>query len=173
VDGLELPSVSAIMRPLADEHYKNIPVTTLQNAADRGKAIHKMVERFETEGLEVDATYAPHLRWYQLAKRMERFTPIEVETMLTNGQFCGTLDQIAKINDEFVIVDLKATAQINVDLLRVQLAAYYELAKHNGYDIKGCFVLHLKPDGNGYRFKRIHPDFELWAKAKENYFAGR
>ena len=168
VDGLELPSVSAIMRPLSEAYYANRDSAVLQNAAERGKAVHKAVEDYENLGvIPLDAEIVPYWKEYVVAKMLHKIKPVHIEKMLTNRQFCGTLDQIAYVEGVLCLVDLKATSAINKILIEVQLAAYMELAIYNGYEVIGTYVLHLKK--NGHAFKPITPNYKLWGELKAMY----
>lgn len=171
VDGLELPSVSAIMRPLSEQYYANLNSAVVQNAAERGKAVHRAIEDFEKMGVvPIDPELVNYWKSYVVAKKLHDIKPIDIEKMLTNGVFCGTLDQIALVKGALCIVDLKATSAINTILLEVQLAGYLELARANGYEITQTYVLHLKKDG--FKFKAIEPNFPLWNRLKELYGCG-
>ena len=117
VDGLPLPSVSAIMRPLTERYYAAINSAVLNDAAERGKAVHKMVEDFEKTGAPpIDETLINYWKSYVVAKKLHDIRPIEIEKMLTNRLFCGTLDQIAYVKGALCIVDLKATSASNTSL---------------------------------------------------------
>lgn len=168
VGGKVLPSVSEIMKPLSTEYYKDIPEAIMNGAASRGKRVHEAIEIYDLFGVENESKeIKPYLLAYKMARQLERFTPIVNEKMLTNGEYCGTLDIIATLGDELVIVDLKATSQINFDLLEVQLAAYRELSIANGFEINKTFVCHLKP--NSYKFVEIIPNDYLWQQLKNEW----
>lgn len=164
VGGEILPSVSEIMRPLSEQYYADIPASVMEKARDRGTQVHKSVEMFEVFGvMPTSKEIIPYVLGYKMAKSLEKFQPIASEIMLTNGEFCGTLDMIA-MRDVMVIIDLKATSKINYELIEVQLAGYLELCLANFKPIEKCFVLHLKP--NTYKFTEIIPNYDLWNTLK-------
>lgn len=168
VGGKRLPSVSEIMRPLSDGYYNGLPLAVLENAANRGKRVHEAVEMLEVFGVSSDSKeIQPYLLGYKMARTVENFTCIANEVMMTNGEYCGTLDMLAKLGDELVIIDLKATSQINFELIEVQLAAYQELARYNDNPINDVYVLHLKP--SSYKFVKIEPNYELWETLKAQW----
>jgi len=167
VDGLILPSVSEIMRTVAMKYYANIEKAVLDKAADRGKRVHSSVELFEKIGVLPDDEIRPYLTQYKIAKKLKGFEPTWIEERLTNGAYCGTLDMIARYRGQPVIIDLKATSKINTELLEVQLAAYLELARYNGFDITECYCLHLKKDG--FKFVEVLPNVPMWEQLKEDY----
>ena len=44
LNGMRLPSVSALMKPLSGEYYKSIDPALLNAAAERGTAVHQAIE---------------------------------------------------------------------------------------------------------------------------------
>ena len=65
VDGVKLPSVSEIIRFLSREEYSDINQYTLDNAAERGTAIHKATEAIDKYGkVEIEDGYVPYLQAY-------------------------------------------------------------------------------------------------------------
>lgn len=169
VNGVELPSVSKIMESLSKEKYDNIDAEVLARASKRGTAVHKAVELYETLGIESnDELVKDHLIEYRIAKRLHGIDVQKVELMMTNGLYCGTVDNISIVGGKLCIVDLKATSVINTDLLEVQLAGYQQLAFDNGYIIEKTYVLHLKKDG--FKFKEIRPNKMLWQSLLEKYY---
>lgn len=169
VDGQRLPSVSEIMRPLSEQTYLNINTKVLANAAKRGTAVHLAVEMFELLGVDSsDEEIRQIVQNYKVAKKLKKFEPIHQEIRLTNREFCGTLDMIAKMDGKTVIIDLKNTSKINHDLLAVQLQAYRELCEYNGIDIEGLYCLQLKKDG--YKFVAVNGNEYLWNDLKKDYF---
>lgn len=168
VEGKVLPSVSSIMSKMSKEYYSNIDPERLNKAADRGTRVHKAVEMYELYGIETDdPEVKPYLRNYKVAKHLNKFEVVFTELRLTNKEFCGTLDQIAVMDNKLLIIDLKATSKINTELLQVQLAAYLELARFNGIEVEGVFVLHLTK--TAYKLKQIGVNDILWQSMKENY----
>ncbi len=49
--GLELPSVTALMAPLSDDLYADIPEDVLAKAAGRGTAVHDAIEMYNKFGI--------------------------------------------------------------------------------------------------------------------------
>jgi len=168
VNGIELPSVSKIMESLSKEKYANIDVVTLERASKRGTKVHKTVELFENLGLLATDDMREYLIEYQIAKRLYNIEVCNTELMMTNGRYCGTVDQISLLDGHLCIVDIKATSMINTDLLEVQLAGYLQLAYDNGFIIEKTYVLQLKKDG--FKFKEIIPNNMLWQSLLDNYY---
>lgn len=168
VDGKRLPSVSEIMRPLSEDYYKDLPKEILNKAAERGKRVHLAIELYDVFGVEDDSKEVkPYLLGYKMARSLEHFQPKHSEIRLTNGEYCGTLDMLALEDGKNIIIDLKATSKINIELLEVQLAAYQELANFNGYSVDKLYCLHIKP--NGYKYVQIVPNELLWQELKKQW----
>lgn len=159
VGGVQLPSVTQIMKKLTENYYTDISPAVLKKAAERGTQVHQMLEMYETFGA-VFGENLDHLLQYQRLKKVYRFVPIIQEVPLTNGIYCGTVDMLATLDDQLILVDVKATSKINDILLEVQLAGYLQLLNDNGIEVKNAYVLHLTK--NAGKFKKINPNFMLW-----------
>ena len=170
LNGQILPSVSKIMAEVSKDYYAEIPLERLEKAAERGTRVHQSVEYYELYGWDAPDDIKGFLTSYKAVKRIKKFEPLHHEIMLTNGEYCGTLDMIAEMNGT-VIIDLKATAKFNKELVEIQLAAYEELAKANGYTIKGSYCLHLKE--NSGKLIEVIPNYEKWEELKQSYFERR
>lgn len=167
VNGKRLPSVTQIMKKLSEKHYENISEHRMRNASDRGKRVHLSIELYEQMGIDPTDDVKDYVTQYKVAKRLEKFKVLKNEVMMTNGEFCGTVDIIGEIDGDLVLIDLKATSKIYIDMLEIQLAGYEELATHNGFQVKACYGLQLKP--NGYKWVRIKPNRMLWQTLKYEY----
>jgi len=161
--GRLVPSVTTLMKALSENTYKNIPEHVLNKAGERGTKIHKIIELWETEGIE-PTEYQEYLLQYKKAKKLEGFEVLFMEVAIGTEEFAGTLDIIGLLNGKLIIIDLKITSKINTDLLEVQLAGYDELCKYVGIDIIEHYVLHLTK--TGYKFKPIKLNIPLWESLK-------
>ena len=52
LDGLEVPSVTTLMKPLSSDFYSTVDPEVLNRAAKRGTAIHNAVENYAKFGIE-------------------------------------------------------------------------------------------------------------------------
>lgn len=179
VDGVIRPSVTQIMATVSKEYFSRINEAVLNTARDRGSRIHKAVEEYELYGLIPESVETKeYLTSYKIAKKIEKFEVEEIEMKLTNGLFCGTVDQIVvfkQINpetgEERTIVglqDLKATAKINKELAELQLAGYDKLLRENGMWVEKHTILQLKK--SGYKLEVIKPNHGLWEQIEREYF---
>ena len=164
-----IPSVTQVMKQASEDHYAGISPQRLAVAADRGTRVHKAVELYEL-GIEViDPEVQPYVTNYRVAKALKKFQPTEQELMLTNGIFAGTVDMIAELGGQQVLIDLKATAKFNKDLAEIQLAGYVQLCEYNGIGINGTYILHLTKDG--HKLHRVTPNYEKWEELLHAYLS--
>ena len=73
LNGMEIPSVTTLMKPLSDDFYRTVNQSVLDRAAKRGTAIHNAIENFTEFGVEdIDPQYAGYfsafLQWWNLRK---------------------------------------------------------------------------------------------------------
>ena len=169
VGGKKLPSVTQIMRPLSEQHYADIPHEIMENARQRGTRVHEAIEIYDMFGAETDdKEIRPYLVGYRMAQELHKFHPKFSEQIMACEEYCGTVEIIAKMKDDLIIIDLKATSKINFELLEVQLAGYMRLARENNHAIERTYVLQVKP--YAFRFVEILPNYELFEKLlKEHY----
>jgi hypothetical protein len=137
---------------------KKAPDRYTKGAADRGTAIHDLVEKAnigEDLGI-VHPDFRPDMASY--TKFLESFQPefLEVESTVwsdTHG-YAGTLDGICRIDDEILIYDLKTGKSVYSEVA-LQLAAYKNadyIINADGTqreipEIQGAFVVHLRQEG--------------------------
>ena len=158
----------------AIDFLKRAPTRSSGAAAETGTIVHGLVEQLnkgESLGL-VHPDYAPWIERYN--KFLDEFQPefLEVETTAwsdTHG-YAGTLDAIAKIDNQIVILDLK-TGKGVYDSVALQLTAYSQadfLLDPDGTErplpeLDGAAVLHLRPDNYDLIPVRIGDDiFEVF-----------
>ena len=170
VDGVEVPSVTTILKPLTDRGYGKVNPSVLEYAANRGRAVHEALEVYDLGGeLEVmpetEGYIRAYLEWAQIYR--PRWTGVEQivyhevfprdidKPMLKDGNdvdFIGTLDRIGYLNGtELAVVDIKTSNPSKEALVSVccQTAAYAEAVFD--YDKPSRYGLFLKADGT-YRF---------------------
>src|SRR5690606_31452396 len=120
----------------------DIDEAVLDNACNRGHQIHKATENIDLgKEYEIDDKWKDYLLQYKKFKALRKPKIKEVEQLLTNGEYCGTLDRIMELEGEKWLIDIKTSAQINTDLVSVQLGGYKKLLGKKKID--KCGVLHL------------------------------
>ena len=165
LDGVIIPSVTQIMKPLSDAEYTDIDPDILDKAAKRGTSVHEAVEMYETYGIEDSPPeYQPYFDAYLKWRRKYQPHVISTEgaTFHKALLYAGTLDLVVEIGNELYLIDIKTTAVINDMLTSVQLEAYSRALSTHGIYVDKKAILHLKKDGE-YEF-RIYktPDIEAW-----------
>lgn len=165
VDGIEVPSVSAVMRPLSNAKYDGISSRTLEKAAAKGTSVHNGIENYIKFGIEDvpeehQGYFQAFLDWWK------QYNPVVVasEVRLFNNQlgYAGTADLIAYVEDALTLIDYKSTYTVSEMTCGVQLEAYDRALLTMGVEVKAKKILHLQKIG---RFKYIDfkkNDLERW-----------
>lgn len=149
VNGVQIPSVSALMRPLTELVYGPIDKEVLRAAAEFGTAVHACTE-FDDEGAldpaSVEPEWQPYLDAYRQWRADTRPEILHIEDRLGCSKYAGTLDRICRINGQLWVVDLKTTSAIHAHV-GVQLAAYVALAEKFYGGTYRRAALQLRGDG--------------------------
>lgn len=155
LNGVQIPSVTTLMRPLSNSFYEGISSDVLDKAAARGTAIHNAVENFtKFDIMDIDPAYTGYfnafLKWWELRKP----EPVETEYKVYHKilMYAGTLDLFCIINGRSTLVDYKSSAQVNTKLCGVQLEGYDRALESHGVKVDDRLILHLSRDG---RFKEV------------------
>ena len=128
LDGLVIPSVSAILGPLSKAKYAGISERTIEDIPPEHigyfNAFRAWWDEFRPEvvGSEV-----------RICHRLMRYG--------------GTADLVAYIGDELTLVDYKSTYVISDMTCGVQLEAYAQALADMGIRVQRKRILHLKKDG--------------------------
>ena len=150
VDGVRVPSVSRILRPLTTAVYGEIDPETLRRATYFGTAVHACTELLDLDELDEDSVipeWAPYLDAYKRWKTATRPAILQIEDRLGCGKYAGTLDRICSINGERWVIDIKTTSSIHPHV-GVQLAAYVALAEGFYGGTYRRAALQLRGDGS-------------------------
>jgi len=150
LDGFEIPSVTTIMEPLSNAKYKGISDATLNNAAEKGTAVHNAIENYIKFGIddvppEHRGYFEAFLDWWN-AEHPEVISS-EVKIYHKILRYGGTIDLLVIIEGKLVLVDIKTTAALMDSTCGVQLEAYSQALKSHGIEIERKCILHLKKDG--------------------------
>lgn len=161
VDGEIVPSVSQILRFLSREEYDDINQYRLDNAAERGTAVHKACEvLYKYKTVECDSEIEPYIQAFVqfLKDHVCEFTDIENPIADTVLGVAGTPDFCGLVDGEESIVDLKAQSAIKKTLVKAQLNAYKNLRIANGKpEPKKLYCLQLMNTGK-YRLYPVAID---------------
>ena len=168
VDGVELPSVTTILRFIRAD-LGTVNPSVLAMAAERGKAVHAACEMIDYGGdFEIQDGIEGYLRSYNTFLRdySPEWVGIESPVCSPGRGFAGTIDRWGFIDDAPAVVDLKTvgspTRETYISLC-AQTAAYAYCLGYN----EGCrrYGLFLKANGDYRLF-----DCEEWEK--KNEFSG-
>ena len=162
VDGVELPSVTEIAKPISAERLNALQLALVENARRRGSRCHEIAEEYllfdDIEESEIEPEYLPYVAQFILWAKTYRPKVLYTERKLFGNEFCGTLDLICQIDGKTLIVDYKFTSVADKKSLSVQLEGYARLAKLYNINVDECWYLHIKKDG--FVFKPIKQDAE-------------
>lgn len=163
VDGRVVPSVTQILGRLSADEYRFVDASVMEDAALLGKAVHKMIELDLRGDLDVEAL-SEGLQVYYTAwqnfRQLSGFQMVLSEARVHSSRYgyAGTLDLAGWLNERFVIIDAKRTAQVP-RTAGPQTAAYLEALQSmpnedlpdvavgvQKYDAQR-FALHLRAEG--------------------------
>lgn len=152
LDGVEIPSVSHILRFMRQEIYGEAPKWMVENAARRGTRVHEITATLDADGTaECDEELLLYVDAYVrfLKDIKPSWTAIEKPYHNAEMGFAGTIDRAGVIDGKRVIVDIKVQEQIKKPLVQAQLNAYGILYG----DVDQLLCLQLKKDGT----YKLHP----------------
>ena len=150
--GTELSSVTTILNQLND--FGRIPPDVLERKRQIGTAVHKAAELDDAGNLDpdsIDPAVAPYLEGWRKFRRESGFVPeySEQRVYSTAYQYAGTLDRIGILNNELILLDIKARATDTPETA-LQTAAYAKAWE----EMTGANLMHrrysvrLTQDGN-------------------------
>ena len=124
LNGIEIPSVTTVMRALSYNEYWRVDEQTLERAARRGTAVHNSIENYFKFGFsdidpELEGYLDGFMEWFQ--EYEPKIIGSEIRTYHRLFSYGGTLDLVAEINGELSLVDFKTTYRLIEKNCRVQL----------------------------------------------------
>lgn len=146
-DGLMLPSVSRILESKFNGEYKNVPPAVLNNAAQRGTAVHKAIENYNNSGYD-DGSEA--VRNFKFLQKQYGFEVLDSELPLVIFKddmpiACGRLDMTMLIDGQTGIADIKTVSALNKEKIAYQLNLYrIGLMQSYGVDAQFLKIIHLR-----------------------------
>lgn len=132
LDGEPIPSVTTVLKSVGLVAYSHIPQEVLQEAAQRGTAVHKALELLD-RGELVRETIDPSLEGYIVAYERflsdSAFVPGHIEHRVFHGlyRYAGTLDRTGMLGGSLVVLDFKTGLALPGHA--IQLAAYANCLK--------------------------------------------
>jgi hypothetical protein len=126
VDGVKIPSVTTVLSSTGISDYSRVPSQTLEEAAARGTAVHRIIELYDMGQLIECPEWATEYldAWKKFKTEMDvKILACEMRVFHDKFWFAGTLDRIAMIGGEKYILDIKTTSAVMV-AHSIQTAAY-------------------------------------------------
>lgn len=141
-NGVLLPSVTQIISEIMPNKYVSVNKRVLNEKAKFGTEGHKIIEGLDVSDLESAKNHVRTienksleicLREYLRLVRKHNIKPIAHEMKVHYTYiYAGTLDMIAKVNNELSLIDVKFTSALDKEYLEWQLGMY-ALACNNNY----------------------------------------
>ena len=150
LNGIIIPSVTTLMKPLSDRTYEDVDPVVLQNAAKRGTAVHEACENYALYGIEdCPSEYYGYFEafksWWDKEKPIVLAPECQVYHKMLG--YAGTTDLLCEIRGSVTIVDYKTTAKMEPMLVGVQLEGYARAWESHGVKIDDRIALHLQRAG--------------------------
>lgn len=146
-EGLMLPSVTQILGVKYRNDYTSVPPAVLNNAAQRGTAVHKAIENYNNSGYD-DGSEA--VRNFKFLQKQYGFEVLDSELPLVIFKddmpiACGRLDMTMLIDGQTGIADIKTVSTLNKEKIAYQLNLYrIGLMQSYGVDAKFLKIIHLR-----------------------------
>ena len=152
-DGMLVPCVSDIIKPISNSVYGELNISQLAPAQEKGTMVHLAVELYDNVGVEtIPEEYQNYFEAYKkfVEDNKHKYKLIENEYIIycKGLNYCGTADKILEDIEtgEIILVDCKTSLKIEYAPLQVQLAGYKFGLESLGVAIGKQKVLHLKSD---------------------------
>lgn len=151
LEGVLLSGVTAIVKWMFPDTYKDIPQSVLKKAAEHGSLIHKKCEQYDNCGFGDDLQ---EVREYVRLKAENGLTTLENEYLVDDGKDIASSIDVVFDKDEsgmYSLADIKTTSKIHKDNVTLQLSIYaYLFEKCNkGKKVGRLFVIWLPKEQYG------------------------
>jgi len=174
--GVRIPGTTTVLgvlnKPLLVPWANNLGLQGINvrdyvdDKADIGTLVHEMMF-CDLKGNKVDTSYytgqqidiaknsfKKYLDW----KKQHTIEPIVLEEPMVSEQFQfgGTIDNYCLLDGVFTLIDYKTCKALYPEHF-IQVTAYRQLLKENGYKVKNCAILRVgRVDMEGFEFQEIH-----------------
>ena len=124
-DGIEIPSITQVLKVRFGNKYRNIPKDVLAKASEAGIAVHDAIEQYCKHGTD---SSLPELRNFVFLQKKYGFSVIgnEIPVILFDPEpiAAGRLDLVISKDGKIGIADIKRTSTLDKDYLFYQLNLY-------------------------------------------------
>lgn len=163
VDGIEVPSITQILKVKFGNKYDGISRDVLNHASIKGSNLHKAIEVYEKTGEELslktydkygieDSDSRYELRNYRFLKKHYKFEVLDNEVpiiLFKNDKpiAAGRLDLVLNLDGDIGGGDIKRTSTLDKEYLAYQLNLY-RIGYRQCYGVEWKFLkgLHLRED---------------------------
>lgn len=145
VEGKIVLSVTQILSTIFPNKYKGIPEHILKNKATYGSKIHEAIEKFESEGIieKLDYIQEASFNQYLRLKKEHNIEVIDQEQIIHYKDiYAGRYDMSCKVNGEYSLIDIKTTAELDLEYCKYQLNLY-RFAHKDKKKIKKLYIIWL------------------------------
>ena len=178
-NGLEIPSVTQIISASNVNALDNIPTSILDNASERGTAVHQAIEFYNKYNFaNISDEYRGYFEAYKHWRKQNTEYEVKIESELQVYHkifnYAGTVDMlITNTANKHILVDIKTTNELNMKYVSLQLSAYKEALFSEGIEVEGMYVLWLKKDGT-YEYKEVpnNKNIFMYSLLLYNYWKG-
>lgn len=164
-NGVIVPGVTSILKPLSQEIYKYAPERNMNFASGRGSDVHKAIEFYsQYEVIEIESSNRAYLDAYiKFSKDYSHISLRNEYSVYSDLGYAGTLDNIGRVDGEWTLIDYKTTSELHKKMVGIQLSAYRQALLEEEMEINQALCLQLKKDG---KYKPI-----FYSKEElDNYF---
>lgn len=135
LDGKKLSGVTALLhRQLFQSKYDGIPKEIMEQAAERGNAIHRQIEMYESFGGEI---WDEEVNAYIKLKAKNKLEKVATEWLVSdNEHVASSIDVIFKKGGSLILCDIKTTSKLDMEYLSWQLSIYKHLLLLDNPDVK-------------------------------------
>lgn len=169
-DGKQLRGITGLLHDkLFPDTYKGVDAETLRRAADRGKAIHQMIEYWDEIGTYVDddnlSAYIDVCNKSGLVHHCSEYLVSDLD------MYASCIDKVYRVDDGTCdIADIKTTYTLDKEYVAWQLSIYaYLLEQGNPHvKVRSLYAIHIR-DGKGKLVEVQRKDAEV---VKELLYGG-
>lgn len=156
VQGKIVLSVTQILSTIFPNKYKGIPEYILKNKSQYGTKIHEAIELYEINRkvmthdeaytiaiMDLDYIQDSSFNQYLRLKKEHQIEIIDQEQIIHYKDiYAGRYDMSAKVNGEYSLIDIKTTAELDIEYCKYQLNLY-RFAHKDKKKIKKLYIIWL------------------------------